>query len=629
MFHVNRILSLAAVVAIISVAGCTNDANTGVGPSTAANRALDAGSRPNILLIVADDLGQTDLGIYGSEIRTPNLDRLAARGTLLTNYYASPLCAPTRSMLLSGTDNHRAGEGLMDSKVEGADGYEGFLNHRVVSLATRLRAVGYHTYMAGKWHLGYGDDQSAANHGFERSFTLLPGGASHFDMTGMGNGTAQYRDNGRLVDSLPQGFYSTTFYTDKILEYIDESAEDDQPFFAYLAYTAPHWPMHAPDEDIARQQGRYDDGYEVLRQRRFEAWKASGFASEDSWLPNLPSDFAPWSSLTPEQQAKSSRAMEVYAAMVERMDTEVGRVLAYLEESGRLDNTLILFQSDNGAEGGFGPGGASYDNIALEDIGRPGSWVFVGRGWAEAQSAPYFLQKFYTAEGGIHVPAFVYGPALGVPSGLRNDSVLIAADVAPTFLELAGANTAAPDERPDALPITGRSFAGVLRGESSSSRGDDVAVGWEHSGNAAVRRGDWKLLWVGSRGMFGGGPPPGGGQAPAGGAGDPNQGGQPAGGPAAPPGGQAPGAGPGAPPGGGPPGRPGVQRSQLEQGEAAGDPVGTGGPWRLFNLRDDPAELCDLSAEFPDIKAEMLAEWDRYVAENGVIVKQGSARDEP
>ncbi len=558
------------------------------GPEGAAQPGVLApGSRPNILLIVADDLGQTDLGAYGSEIRTPNLDRLAARGTLLTRYYTAPLCAPTRAMLLSGTDPHRAGEGLMDRRVEGVDGYEGYLNHRVVSLATRLKAAGYHTYMAGKWHLGYQDDQSAATHGFERSFTLLAGGASHFDLTGAGGVAAPYRDDGTLVTTLPKGFYSTTHYTDRMLGYLEQDAADGRPFFAYLAYTAPHWPMQAPDEDVARQRGRYDAGFEVLRQQRFAACKARGFAPADAQLPNLPADYSPWSAMTADQRARSSRAMEVYAAMVERMDAEIGRVLDYLGRSGRLDNTLIMFQSDNGAEGGFDRGPTANDGIALDAIGRPGSWVYIGRGWAEAQSAPYFLQKFYAAEGGIRVPAFVYAPRLGVPAGRRSDALLTASDVAPTFLELAGAEASAPAGRTDALPITGRSFAAILRGEEGwSPRGDTDVVGWEHQGNAALRRGEWKLLWV------------------------------------------TPAVLPPLSPGSGPlrgPGLPGSssRREDIERGASRGDPLGKGGPWMLFNLREDPAELHDLSARHPDIKAQMLAEWARYVRENGVLVQPG------
>jgi len=272
-----------------------------------------ADTRPNILLIVADDLGYNDLGVFGSEIATPNIDSLAGNGLVLTNFYSAPLCAPTRAELLSGTDHHRAGEGMMQVHVENTPGYEGYLNERIVSLATRLREAGYHTYMAGKWHLGFGDGQSPHARGFERSFALLNGGASHFaDRASVPPGRlATYRENGQVVEQLPDDFYSTDYYTQKMLGFIQEYQGDGKPFFAYLAYTAPHWPVQAHDEAIERQEGRYDEGYDVLRERRYAAWQAAGMVPPDSELPRLPDDHVPWSSLSAEQQAASARTMEV------------------------------------------------------------------------------------------------------------------------------------------------------------------------------------------------------------------------------------------------------------------------------------------------------------------------------
>jgi arylsulfatase A-like enzyme len=444
---------------------------------------------------------------------------------------------------------------------------------------------------------------------------------------------------------VPQDFYSTTYYTDKMLGYLKQNAGDGKPFFAYLAYTAPHWPMQAPDADIARQRGRYDAGYEVLRQQRFKGFIAKGFGAKDSPLPNLPPGYRPWSSLTPDEQAKSSRTMEVYAAMVERMDMEAGRVLKYLEDSGQMRNTIVIFQSDNGAEGAeMGSGDPTRDN-SLENIGRPRSWVTLGTGWAAASEAPYYLLKYNTGEGGIHVPAFVSGAALGIPKGRREDSVIMTYDLAPTILELAGASTAPPQDKPDALSITGRSFASVLRGQANATRrGANDVVGWEHTGQAAVRRGDWKLLWVGA-----GGP----GGALAAGPGGARAGGRGAGAPGAPRGaGPGAGAGPlpgrdagpgfgagpaaagdgtavgplaargaGGVPGFGPPAP--RLRAAVAAGQPAGDPVGTGGPWRLFNLREDPRELHDQSRQHPEIVTQLLTDWRRYADDNGVIVKSG------
>ena len=606
--NARRLMSLFAVGAVAF--GAT------MATMSAEPRPLAPGSRPNVLVIVADDMGYTDLGAFGGEIHTPNLDRLAATGIILTNYYSAPLCAPTRAMLLSGTDPHRSGEGSMGRPVEDAPGYEDYLNHRVVSLPARLQKAGYHTYMAGKWHLGLKDDQSPAVKGFERSFVLLQGGADHFVRPdGVGGMEATYRDDGKIV-SLPQDFYSTTYYTDKMLGYLKQNAGDGKPFFAYLAYTAPHWPMQAPDADIARQRGRYDEGYEVLRQNRFKGWLAKGFGpGTNATLPNLPPGFRPWSALTAEEQARSSRTMEVYAAMIERMDEEVGRVLKYLDDSGQMRNTIVIFQSDKGAEGSQFGGGDPGRNNSLENIGRPGSWVSVGNGWAAASEAPYYLLKTFAGEGGIHVPAFVSGSALGIPEGRREDSLIMTYDLAPTILELAGVSTAPPKEQPDALSITGRSFASVLRGQTNAARrGANDAVGWEHNGHAAIRKGDWKLLRVAGAPGFGAGSA----GAGARGAGLPGA----ARGAGSGSGGEGLAAGPAGTPavGGAPRVAAPRTRAAVAAGQPAGDPVGEGGPWKLYNLREDPRELHDQSGLHPEIVAQLVNEWRRYAAENGVIV---------
>jgi len=559
---------------------------------TAQPAPPEVDGRPNLLLIVADDLGYNDLGVFGSEIATPNIDRLAASGLVLTNFYSAPLCAPTRAELLSGTDHHRAGEGMMQVHVQDTPGYEGHLNERVVSLATRLKEAGYHTYMAGKWHLGFDEEQSAYARGFEQTFTLLDGGASHFaDRTGVPAGTlAKYRENGKPLDQLPDDFYSTDYYTQKMIGFLGEGGADGKPFFAYLAYTAPHWPVQAPEADIERQRGRYDEGYDVLRERRFAGWKAAGMASDDAGLPRLPDDNVPWSSLSAEEQASSARTMEVYAAMIEHMDAQIGRVLQFLESTGRLDDTLIVFMSDNGAEAASGVGGAGRDaDNSLDNIGRHGSFAYIGPGWAEAASASYYLHKYYAAEGGIRVPAIVSGPALGVPGG-RLDSLIVDYDIAPTFLELAGADSSAYAGEPEVLPMTGRSFAAALRGEPFvNARGKDDPVGREHGGQAAIRRGDWKLLWVGNDSIYQGITPPEGGPHPWSGLPMP--------------------------------------RERFDRGTPAGAPIGDGGPWQLFYLKQDPGEQHDLMAEYPEVMADLLMDWERYVADYGVIVKSGESAD--
>jgi arylsulfatase len=239
--------------------------------STPLTHAQSA-DRPNIVLIVADDMGYSDIGPFGSEIRTPNLDTLAQSGVRITNFYVGPACSPTRSMLLSGNDHHVAGMGtnaeVISPEQRGQPGYEGYLNDRVVSVASLLQDAGYHTYMAGKWHLGEEPEHDASRRGFERSFTLLQGGASHFDDEWMmcANYTPIYREDGKRVH-LPQGFYSTEFYTDKLIDYIDNQ-KNDEPFFGYLAYTAVHDPLHVPDDWLNRYKGAYDAGYDEVRKQR-------------------------------------------------------------------------------------------------------------------------------------------------------------------------------------------------------------------------------------------------------------------------------------------------------------------------------------------------------------------------
>lgn len=545
-------------------------------------------TRPNLVLIVADDLGYTDLGVFGSEIATPNIDDLANSGLVLTSFYTAPFCAPTRAELMSGTDHHRAGEGLMMVNITGVPGYEGHLNDRVVSIAERLRESGYRTYMAGKWHLGTGDEQTPFARGFDQTFALLDGGASHYeDQVGAQTGTvAKYSENGRPVENLPNGFYSTDYYTDKMLEYLQSRENRSEPFFAYLSYTAPHWPIQAPDDDVARQRGKYAEGYDVIRNRRFESWEATRFAPASAEPPELSRGHVPWNSLTAEEQARSARVMEVYAAMVERMDMQIGRLLRHLETTGQIDNTLIMFLSDNGPDStasraGFG-GGA--DN-RFENLGRPGSFAYAGPGWAEAGSSQYYLTKSYAAEGGIHVPAIVSGGVVST-AARSDDSLILAYDVAPTFLELAGIGEESNLGRRDALPITGLSFASLLQeGGQYSARGMNAPVGREHGGNAAIRLGDWKLLWVGNQPIYLGESPGKHGPHPMSGV--------------------------------------PMSRERFDRGKPAGAPIGTGGPWKLHNIKDDPAERRDLSEEHPEIVERLLADWDEYVGEYGVLVKSG------
>ncbi len=327
-------------------------------PGIAAGQAENShaqGERPNILLIVADDLGYTDIGAFGGEIDTPNLDRLAVEGMRLSNFHVLPTCAPTRAVLLTGVDNHRAGIGsqVITAEQKGKPGYEGYLNSRVATLPEVLGAAGYRTYHTGKWHLGVEKSHGPHARGFDETFTLLAGGASHFaDASPLRpGGEARYLRNGKLVESLPGNFYSSQHYTDLLLAWMERDRNSERPFFAYLAYTAPHDPLHAPPAYIEKYRGRYDRGWEELRRERFNRVQEKGLIPAHHQLPPWPSVVKRWDSLSELEQANSARDMEVYAAMVDYMDEQIGRVYQWLEANGELDNTLIFFLSDNGANG--------------------------------------------------------------------------------------------------------------------------------------------------------------------------------------------------------------------------------------------------------------------------------------
>ena len=513
--------------------------------------------RPNILVLMADDLGYTDLGAFGGEIRTPNLDALAASGLRFTSFYTAATCSPTRAMLLSGVDHHRAGLGgmasLMGDDLEGRIGYEGYLNEHVFHLPALLRDAGYHTSIAGKWHLGQAAEQSPATRGFDRSFVLLPGAASHFEDAAPVDtlDEIRYRRDGEIVPELPAGFYSTRAYTDELIGYIGEAKAAGKPFFALATYTAPHWPLQVPDEYLDLYAGVYDDGWEELARRRIAGAKRTGVIAEAVEAPPLPNYSRRWTDLSEAEARVEARKMELYAAMVERLDHHVGRVVAALKEFGEFDNTLIVFFSDNGAAGEDVSRLADNEtflpqrfDLSYEAMGRMNSFVYYGPEWASAASGPYRYFKQFVHEGGIRVPGFAVVPeslAAHLP-GATTGAFVHVTDLFPTFLELAGAPTPAPEDR--ILPA-GRSIAPLLRGEVETVH-PEATAGWEIFGRRAIRRGAWKAAWL----------------AP---------------------------------------------------------PLGKG-DWALYNLEEDPGELTDLADERPEVLTELLAAWDGYVEENGVIV---------
>ncbi len=466
-----------------------------------ATTGLLPGSRPNILLVVADDLGYQDLSVFGGEIATPNIDSLFNAGVMLTQFYTSVSCQPTRAMLLSGTDHHLAGVGAQGRVVEGSASYQNRLTENVASIAERMAALDYHTSMIGKWHLGMEAGQTPADRGFERSFVVLEAGAFHFDLIGYGaRDGVHYESDGEPVTSLPEDFYTTVAYTDHMLGFIEEASAANRPFFGYMAYTSPHWPIQALDADMAKVRGRYSEGYDVIRARRFERMKALGLIPADAAAPQLAAGITPWNQLSAERQAEEIAVMEAYAAMVERLDAEIGRIKSRLEALGELDNTLIMFMSDNGAEGTAedGPFLAQYRaqfNNSVENTGKRDSYRMIGPGWGDAGAAFDFLSKGSMAQGGIHAPAVVSAPGLGLAPG-RSDALVAALDIAPTFVELAGGINATTIDGRSVLPMTGRSLAALLRGEISAVRGDNETLAFELGGQRAVFRGKWKALWI-------------------------------------------------------------------------------------------------------------------------------------
>ena len=513
---------------------------------------------PNILLIVADDLGYSDIGALGGEIATPALDRLAKEGLLLTSFHVLPSCSPTRSVLFSGMDNHRAGLGTMGElrtpEMDGHPGYAGYLSFEVASLPEVLRAGGYRTYMAGKWHLGHEEETGPHARGFEETFALLPGGGSHWsDLKPLSpTEPMYYRRNGKLVESLPEDFYSTKYYTDILLEWIQKDHGDGKPFFAYLSFTAPHDPLHAPKEYIEKYSGKYDAGWDVLREERLQHLKDLGIVGGDVRpFPRMPSVKA-WAEMTTEKRREAARDMEVYAAMVDYMDEQIARVLDYLRKIGEYDNTLIIFFSDNGANGAHPtvyPGQTdehlnSFDN-RLENRGLRNSFIDMGPGWAQASMSPCRMFKGFTAEGGIRSPLLVKVPGQAANAGTMIHSFVHVRDIMPTILDVAGADHSEEFAGRTVRPLQGSSVLDLLTGKTESAYPGASQVGYELFGLKAYFAGDWKILWM---------PPP----------------------------------------------------------------FGTG-DWELFNLKEDPAEMRDLSEQHPERVADMVALWEQYKIDNGVL----------
>ena len=458
--------------------------------------------KPNILLIVADDLGYTDLGCFGGDISTPNIDLLASKGLLFSRFHTAPLCAPTRSMILSGNNNHVAGIGSMfavsGTKRAGKPGYEHHLSDRIVTVAQLLKDGGYQTFMAGKWHVGMEDAYIPYAKGFEKSFALLDGGATHFNNNAIfENNPPQYRLDNQAV-AFPEGKYSSDVYTDKMIEFI-QKAQKDKPFFAYLTYTAPHWPLQVPDDYLDKYRGKYDIGYDSLRVLRFNRQMAKGIIPAKSQLPPRLNKIKLWIQLTAEEKKIESRKMELYAAMVDNLDKHIGQLVQYLKNSKQLDNTLIVFMSDNGAGAEdfynhpeFGPFIRQHYNNKYENMGKASSFVSYGPQWAQVGAAPFKLFKEYPTEGGVNTPLIISGKYVERRPGIQNVFINVM-DLAPTFLEIAHVSYPEMYNNKKVYPMLGESFLSFIEGKINTIHDTSYVYCLEHYGGCLLIKGNWKI----------------------------------------------------------------------------------------------------------------------------------------
>ena len=532
--------------------------------------AFSADGRPNIVIILADDMGYADLGSFGSEIQTPHIDSLAQQGVRFTQFYTHASCSPTRSMLLSGVDTHINGLGNMDEWTApnqmGVPGYEGYLNNAVATLPQLLKEAGYHTYMTGKWHMGKAPDKIPRARGFERDFSLLDGGGSYWDMTNLTARSPRsvFTEDGLYLSELPKGYYATKTYTDKMIEFIETGRADGRPFFAYVAHQAPHDPYHLPKEWRRRHVREYDKGWDAVRRQRLQRQVELGLVTKGTRLADR-LWFVPDSTLlAPAPRALLGMKMELYAGMVENMDYHVGRLLDYLKEIGEYENTIFIVFGDNGAEvtdlfkmiaGTPGTLNSLFAAIKWAKThpnawGEPGSYVGYGPMWAQVSMTPFSQFKGWLAEGGIRNALIVSGPVVGRSRGSIHHSIMHVADIMPTLLEVAGVEYPETREGRRLPPLLGKSWIPMLAGGTHSVRTDEDYLAWEIFGNRAVRQGNWKLRW------------------------------------------------------------------QWK-------PYGTG-DWELFDLASDPGERQDLASKQPEKVVALVERWEDYVARNNVILPSRS-----
>jgi arylsulfatase/uncharacterized sulfatase len=453
---------------------------------------------PNFVVLLADDLALMDLGIYGGEARTPNIDALARRGRMFTRYYTSPLCSPSRAMLLTGLDNHRTGVSTIPEVIPnehlGKKGYSLRFEPGVTTIASRLRQRGYRTYMTGKWHLGHEEGDLPNSHGFDRSFVLDASGADNWEQKSY---MPYYADAPWFEDGkparLPKDFYSSRFLIDRMVDYLGEG-DQQKPFLAYIGFQAIHIPVQAPPEFTRKYKDTYREGWAAMRKARWERAQANGLIPKGAPLADPPKGLRQWESLSGEEQALFARNMAINAGMIEAMDHHIGRLVAHLKRTGEYDNTVFVFTSDNGPEPS-NPLATSRTmqwwldkngySVSADNWGGKGTYAFIGPEFANAAASPGAMFKFYSAEGGLHVPMIMAGP--GIAPAAPSAAMTMVSDIAPTLLAMAGG-------APDASAFDGRSLVPLLAGQADAVRTPETATGFEVSGNAALFKGSYKLV---------------------------------------------------------------------------------------------------------------------------------------
>ena len=447
-----------------------------------AGISLRPAQKPNIIFIMADDMGYSDIGCYGGEINTPNIDRLAANGLKLRSFYNNARCCPTRASLLTGQYPHTVGMGHMVSMPKAAiqpGSYQGFLDARYPTVAEELKQAGYSTYMAGKWHVGERKEHWPLKRGFEHYFGLISGASSYYEIIPAEIGKRHIVLDDKDFTPPSEGFYMTDAFTDHAIRYVNDQKRErpGKPFFLYLAYTAPHFPLHAYESDVAKYEKIYEKGWDEIRKNRYQKMIKMGLVDKRYELSPRPDDIPAWGSA--EDKKTWIRKMAVYAAMIDRMDQNIGRLIESLKANGQLENTMIVFISDNGgcAE--------NVDKRNFHDpsrkIGERGSYVTYDTPWANVSNTPYKKYKRFLHEGGMITPCIIHWPARIPATPGYNDGIGHVMDLLPTSLELAG--IASPD-------LPGQSLSYLWNGKNTPSR----TYCWAHEGNRAIRKADWKLV---------------------------------------------------------------------------------------------------------------------------------------